>query len=588
MNARNNLIRPEMKFLKMDLFNMKFDSDYFQVVLDKGTLDAIFTSDEKKIVEAVEKMLEEISRVLKVGGRYICISLAQEHILKMLLEYFPKLNWFVRVHKVETPSNASPLPVFAFVFTKTRPKPDMSVTMPQILEIVTDLSETVNRLDNVEKLQESIQAAQEFSLVKKHLETLHPEEDFQVDLWSSNSLTDPRYSLTIFDLKPSQSLAGKFAIFIVPQGREYEWMFSVTEGQKQLANSAGFERLVIVALNRGHSYENISLIKEELSGKVMEFAHKGVNSSSQVPFLSIGDDVGNRKVVYQGSSTNTGDYVVEDVEIDQAEMFRHLVFLSNKNVVQSEAKLCQVNKKMESKSAKKRKNAKKNRILKVDLSYLACQHHQAIISAFALLEKIQSSEVQVLLIGLGGGSLPMFIYTHFPHIYTTVVELDPDIVDVARNWFGFQESERMKLIVDDGLEVLKENSKKYDVVVFDIDSKDTTKALSCPPPVFVSEGTLNRVKEVLFPGGFFILNLVCRDKGKKEELVNSIHLIFPEILKVDIENEVNEVLICSNSMMKIEGKAKKDGRKLQEQIAAVSPSTNVELTSFLENLRIVE
>ncbi|XP_028398377.1 eEF1A lysine and N-terminal methyltransferase-like [Dendronephthya gigantea] len=591
MTARNNLIRPEMTFVKMDLFNMKFDSEYFQVVLDKGTLDAIFTSDEEKVVESVEKMLGEVSRVLKVGGRYICISLAQEHILNLLLEYFPKLNWFVRVHKVETPSNASPLPVFAFVFTKTRPKPDMSVKMPQILEIVTDLSEKVNRLDNVEKLQESIQAVQEFSTVKKHLEALHPGEDFQVDLWSSNSLADPRYSLTILDLKPSQSLAGKFAIFIVPQGREHEWMFSVKEGQKQLATSAGFERLVIVALNRGHSYESISMIKEELSGKVMEFAQKGVNSASQVPFLSIGDDVGNRKVVYQGSSAYTGDYVIEDVEVDQAEMFRHLVFLSNKNVVQSEAKLCQVNKKMESKSAKKRRNAKKTKMLNVDLSHLACQHHQAIVAGFALLEKVQNSEVQVLLIGLGGGSLPMFIYTHFPHIYATVVELDPDIVDVARNWFGFQESERMKLIVADGLAVLKESSKKYDVVIFDIDAKDTTKALSCPPPVFLSEETLNCVKEILFPGGLFILNLVCRDEEKRAELVNSIHLMFPKISKVNIENEVNEVLICSNSMMEIDllkAKATKEGRKLQEQVAAVNPSTNVELISFLENLRIVE
>ena len=388
MNARNSAKRPEMQFMKMDLLDMKFDDESFQVVLDKGTLDAIFANDDEKIAENIEKMLGEISRVLKVGGRYVCVSLAQQHILKKLLEYFSKLRWFIRVHKVETPSNASPLPVFAFVFTKTRQTPATSVTMPQILEIVTDSSEKVARLDDVEKLQQSIQALQEYALIKKHLETLHPGEHFQIDLWSAESLLDARYTLTVVDQKPSKSLTGKFAIFVVPHGREHEWMFSVNEGQKQLAISAGFERLVIVSLSRSHSYVSIEKIKEELSGKVMEFSQNNVTSAAQVPFLSIGDDVGTRKVVHKGCSTYTGDYVIEDVEIDCDDIFRHLVFLSNKNVVQSEAKLCQVVKPIQSKSSKKK--AKKTKSLKVDLSYLACTTKQ---SSLGLLYWIKSKVI---------------------------------------------------------------------------------------------------------------------------------------------------------------------------------------------------
>lgn len=585
MNARNSAKRPEMQFMKMDLLDMKFDDESFQVVLDKGTLDAIFANDDEKIAENIEKMLGEISRVLKVGGRYVCVSLAQQHILKKLLEYFSKLRWFIRVHKVETPSNASPLPVFAFVFTKTRQTPATSVTMPQILEIVTDSSEKVARLDNVEKLQQSIQALQEYALIKKHLETLHPGEHFQIDLWSAESLLDARYTLTVVDQKPSKSLTGKFAIFVVPQGREHEWMFSVNEGQKQLAISAGFERLVIVSLSRSHSYVSIEKIKEELSGKVMEFSQNNVTSAAQVPFLSIGDDVGTRKVVHKGCSSYTGDYVIEDVEIDRDEMFRHLVFLSNKNVVQSEAKLCQVVKPIQSKSSKKK--AKKTKSLKVDLSYLACKHHQAIIAGLALLDKIQCDDVQLLLIGLGGGSLPMFIHNHFPRVYTTVVELDPDIVDVAKNWFGFRESERMKLIVGDGLDVLKETSEKYHVVVFDVDSKDSTKGMSCPPVAFVDVETLKFVKAMLIPGGLLILNLVCRDENKKEEVIKSIHQMFPEIYKMDIENEINEVLIFTDSKVKTElPKVKSVGRNLQELIRAASPSSEVDLASFLESLTL--
>ena len=59
----------------------------------------------------------------------------------------------------------------------------------------------------------------------------------------------------------------------------------------------------------------------------------------KVPFLSIGEDLGNREVLYEGSSALSGDYVVEDVDGESGQKFRRLIFLSNKYVIQSEARL---------------------------------------------------------------------------------------------------------------------------------------------------------------------------------------------------------------------------------------------------------
>ena len=70
-------------------------------------------------------MFNEITRILKIGGRYICVSLAQGHILKELLSYFSH-SWFIRVHHVEVGSSGknnglgAKLPVFAFIFTKIK------------------------------------------------------------------------------------------------------------------------------------------------------------------------------------------------------------------------------------------------------------------------------------------------------------------------------------------------------------------------------------------------------------------------------------------------------------------------------------
>lgn len=53
----------------------------------------------------------------------------------------------------------------------------------------------------------------------------------------------------------------------------------------------------------------------------------------------MGGDIGVRTVKHQDRSPLSGDYVVEDVQGDDKRYFRRLIFLSNRNVVQSEARL---------------------------------------------------------------------------------------------------------------------------------------------------------------------------------------------------------------------------------------------------------
>ena len=65
-------------------------------------------------------------------------------------------------------------------------------------------------------------------------------------------------------------------------------MFSSKDGRTQLGNSTQVGRLLVVHLNREHSYNNLDHIKEELSGYVMELAPHELPSNTQVPFLSLG------------------------------------------------------------------------------------------------------------------------------------------------------------------------------------------------------------------------------------------------------------------------------------------------------------
>lgn len=60
----------------------------------------------------------------------------------------------------------------------------------------------------------------------------------------------------------------------------------------------------------------------------------------------------------------------------------------------------------------------------------------------------------MLVVGLGGGSLPLFVHDHFPKSRIEAVEIDPSMLEVATQWFGFSQSDRMKVHIADGLDYI--------------------------------------------------------------------------------------------------------------------------------------
>ncbi|KHJ92994.1 methyltransferase domain protein, partial [Oesophagostomum dentatum] len=156
-----NRQRPELVFLEDNATSMSFADDSFTVAVDKGTLDALLppeTTPEQ--CDLVDKMFAEVDRVLKVGGRYLIITLAQQHIVKFWIEYFTKTHRFLlRVHEIENRACGFPMPVFLFIATKLRNA--MSVQMP--IELCRASCSRVERFLSHDDLQAAIVSEQELS-----------------------------------------------------------------------------------------------------------------------------------------------------------------------------------------------------------------------------------------------------------------------------------------------------------------------------------------------------------------------------------------------------------------------------------------
>jgi SAM-dependent methyltransferase len=548
MTSKYEESRPDLKFLQMDLLEMSFAENEFSVVLDKGTVDAIFTDESPEVVGRIDKMLAEIGRVLRIGGRFICVSLAQQHIIGHVVRYFANEGWMTRICRVPESSGAVAaegraefqLPVFVFVFTKFRKMPNAKL----ILELAY-FEEKPERFETIDALLEAVRELQRYAVIRQQLSTGgRLEEQMSLDLYSSSVTSVPRYTIYIVDGPRTLPLAKKFAIFIVPQGRETEWMFSTDEGRMELQRTAGFERLLVVTLHREHTYDDLDAIKAELGERVLELAPRNV--AKQSPFLSIGDAVNLRSERYRGASDISGEFVVEDVDVN-GQTFRRLIFLSNRNLVQSEARLVKESTK---KTGGKKKNVVTSTSYTVDHNHLASNYYGTIVAGLAFVDDLPTlldSGLHVTLIGLGGGGLAMFLRNNIPKVKIDVVEIDQSIVSVATAWFGLVQNDQLVVHVADGLEYIQRlNSQGHqtDVVILDVDSKDVSRGMSCPPAAFVDVEFLRCVNGVLKPNGLMMLNLVCRSREQRDLTVDSLKSVFMQVFSVKVPDDVNETLYC--------------------------------------------
>jgi spermidine synthase len=74
----------------------------------------------------------------------------------------------------------------------------------------------------------------------------------------------------------------------------------------------------------------------------------------------------------------------------------------------------------------------------------------------------------VLEIGLGGGRTASYLSRHMGGaLDITCVELDPEVIRMAKKYFGVAETPNMRLVAKDGRSFLRETDKTYDLIMVD-------------------------------------------------------------------------------------------------------------------------
>jgi hypothetical protein len=104
-------------------------------------------------------------------------------------------------------------------------------------------------------------------------------------------------------------------------------------GKFNLSREAGYSRLIIITLNHGHKFDSIETVKSELSPKVVELAPQQCTNYKEIPFLTIGKDIGERNQVFK---SDDGTIFVEDLKDNEGNIYRQVIFSNKPEQIQSE------------------------------------------------------------------------------------------------------------------------------------------------------------------------------------------------------------------------------------------------------------
>jgi len=114
----------------------------------------------------------------------------------------------------------------------------------------------------------------------------------------------------------------------------------------------------------------------------------------------------------------------------------------------------------------------------------------------------------IALIGLGGGSIANFIHRHLKKSHLTAVEIHPEVVAAAHDWFHLPaDDERLSVICGDGAAHVRDYPDSQDILLVDgYGPEGVVDALATPE-------FYQACRAMLRPGGVAVFNLWGSDEN---------------------------------------------------------------------------
>jgi spermidine synthase len=155
----------------------------------------------------------------------------------------------------------------------------------------------------------------------------------------------------------------------------------------------------------------------------------------------------------------------------------------------------------------------------------------------------------ILMIGLGGGSSQRLFQRYHTNITVETVEIDPVVVDVARDYFQFAESPSQKVHVADGRVFLRRSNAKYGAII--MDAYVHHRYGSAVPYHLATKEFFALARDHLTTNGVVAYNVISMARNSQADLLGAIYKtlkdVFPQVYMFPAQSSQNIVLIATRS-----------------------------------------
>jgi len=155
------------------------------------------------------------------------------------------------------------------------------------------------------------------------------------------------------------------------------------------------------------------------------------------------------------------------------------------------------------------------------------------------------THARVLLVGLGGGAMVRFLRHHLPDVIIDAIELDPEVVRLAADWFGVVPGPYTNIVTVDGFDYIGRGTQRWDVVFMDTFLDPATKDtdMAGVPLALRTAEFMEQLRGRTKDDGLVVFNLHFRKEYP--EHMAAIRGAFPHVRAYTVPGTTNRVVVAS-------------------------------------------
>jgi len=152
----------------------------------------------------------------------------------------------------------------------------------------------------------------------------------------------------------------------------------------------------------------------------------------------------------------------------------------------------------------------------------------------------------ILVLGLGAGTIPTYLYHKFPKTKIYVIEILPELKEIASNYFSMPRNERLEVIIGDAYDyinvgvrriALKETQIKFDLIFMDVFGKNAI------PKKFRTEKFYAGLYQLTSTDGYVAFNTWV-DPSSYGNYIRKLKGVFDTVIEECVPISGNHIAFC--------------------------------------------